>query len=87
MASDVFLCNIPAAAVLVEEGSLDNTIVETCVVRKGGRDVSSREGHEAILFLGVLLGLLSDPESLSLNQKVGGTSNDMQREAGGERLR
>ena len=86
VASDGFFFNLPAAATLVGDGCLQTINVETYVVRKGDRDRTSREAHEAILFLGMLGGLLFDPESLSLNQKVGGTFSDAQRKAGGQWL-
>ncbi|CAM9976756.1 unnamed protein product [Ectocarpus sp. 12 AP-2014] len=40
---------------------------------------SSRELHEALLMLGFLGGLVWNPASVGLNQKVGGTFNDEQR--------
>lgn len=81
--TDGFYFMIPAAATLVGDGCLDTITVEAYVIREGDGDRNSREAHEAILALGLCGGLVFDPESLSLSQRVGSSFTDERQERGG----
>lgn len=69
---------------LVGGGALGTVGTETYVWKTGDPYRSSRELHEALLMLGFLGGLMWNPASVGLNQKVGGTFNDEQRARGGK---
>ncbi|CAB1107869.1 unnamed protein product [Ectocarpus sp. CCAP 1310/34] len=69
--------------VLVGADAINEVGTETYAWRTGDPHRSSREPHEAILALVFLGGLVWCPESIALNQKVGGTFNDDQRSRGG----
>eukprot|EP00752_Nemacystus_decipiens_P005861 g5295.t1 len=73
---------IPAAATLVGDNCIDTIALETFAVRKGDGDRNSREAHKAILALGVCGGLVFDPQSISLSQRVGSDFNDEWRKCG-----
>ncbi|CAB1108827.1 unnamed protein product [Ectocarpus sp. CCAP 1310/34] len=83
VANDGPAWNVPAGLVLVGADAIDTVGSETYVWRMGDPYRSSRELHEAILALDVLGGLVWCPESVGLNQKVGGTFTDEQRSRGG----
>lgn len=83
VANDGPAWNVPAGLVLVGGDAIDRVGTETYVWRTGDPHRSSRELHEAILALVFLGGLVWCPESVGLNQKVGGTFNDEQRARGG----
>ncbi|CBJ26260.1 hypothetical protein Esi_0029_0030 [Ectocarpus siliculosus] len=83
VANDGPAWNIPAGLVLAGAEAIDTVTSETYVWRTGDPHRSSRELHEAILALVFLGGLVWSKESAGLNQKVGGTFTDEQRERGG----
>ncbi|CAN0173307.1 unnamed protein product, partial [Ectocarpus sp. 13 AM-2016] len=74
--------NVAAGMALVGGGALGTVGTETYVWKTGDPYRSSRELHEALLMLGFLGGLVWNPASVGLNQKVGGTFNDEQRSRG-----
>ncbi|CAM9794809.1 unnamed protein product, partial [Ectocarpus fasciculatus] len=83
VANDGPAWNVPAGMVLAGPKAIDTVGTETVVWKSGDPERSWREVHEAIGALVFLGGLVWSPESLGLNQKVGGTFNDDQRSLGG----
>eukprot|EP00903_Cladosiphon_okamuranus_P012919 g12062.t1 len=74
---------VPAGLVLAGEGAIDTVGTETYVWKTGDSNRWWREIHEAIGAVVFLKGLVWSPESVGLNQKVGGTFTDEQRSRGG----
>lgn len=75
---------VPAGLVLAGGGALKTVTWETYIWRRGDEHRPSRELHEAILPLGFLGGLAFSRGSISLNQKIGGTFTDDDRQRGGK---
>lgn len=84
VANDGPAWNVPAGLVLAGAKAIDTVGTETYVWKTGDSDRSWREVHESIGALVFLGGLVWSPESLGLNQKVGGTFTDEQRSRGGK---
>lgn len=84
VANDGPAWNVPAGLVLAGAGAISTVRTETYVWKTGDPDRAWREVHEAIGAVVFLGGLVWSPESLGLNQKVGGTFTDEQRSRGGK---
>lgn len=72
---------VPAGLVLVGGDAFTKVTVESYVLRRGDSSRASRELNEMIAPLGVWGGLVFHSGSSTLNQQIGGTFNDAQREA------